>query len=222
MSIECFKNATGEQPYVGIVCHNSIHYLKVNFLLLPSSVTPAPPSSLRYTKVRRDSVTLEWEPPEHDGGSELTGYLIEKRDIRKDRWSFVHKVPHTQRQFEVGGLLTGQEYMFRVRPVNRMGLGEAIQPEEPVKVATPYSKHSNSGNGRLVNFVVPSRSLAAAPLTQSSIIESSIVHVNYHPLPPLTILRGWPSGLHRWCCHATSKQETRVMSCLLYELVTSI
>ena len=48
---------------------------------------------------------------------------------------------------------------------------------------------------------------------QSSTIDSSVVHVvDYCPLPPLTVVRGRPAGLRRWCCNATSKRKTRVTS----------
>ena len=93
-----------------------------------------------YRSVHRDSVTLEWEAPVDDGGSDLTGYLIEKRDARKSRWSFVHKVEPATTQYEVPGLVTGRQYVFRVRPMNKIGLGDALEGQEPVTVQTPYSK----------------------------------------------------------------------------------
>ncbi len=96
---------------------------------------------MTYKSVRRDSITLEWEPPESDGGAEVTGYLIEKREEKKSgRWGYVHKVPATTTMFEVPGLMTGRQYRFRVRPINKMGLGDAIQPEEPVTITSPHSK----------------------------------------------------------------------------------
>ena len=57
------------------------------------------------------------------------------------------------------------------------------------------------------------KSSATAPSTQSSTIESSIVHVvDYRPLRPLTVVRDWPAGLHRWCCHAKSEWKMQVTS----------
>ena len=54
---------------------------------------------------------------------------------------------------------------------------------------------------------------AAGPSTQSSTIESSVVHVvDYRPRQPLTVVRGSPAGLRRWCCHAKSEWKTRVTS----------
>ena len=36
--------------------------------------------------------------------------------------------------------------MFRVRPINRMGIGEAIEQTQPLKVVSPYSKYTNKGS----------------------------------------------------------------------------
>ena len=54
--------------------------------------TPKAPSKIHTKGVRKDSVTLEWDAPVDDGGARLTGYVIEKRDTRKARWTYVHKV----------------------------------------------------------------------------------------------------------------------------------
>lgn len=94
--------------------------------------------------IQRDAVTLEWERPEFDGGAPLTGYVIEKRDARKKRWSYVHKVDAETQQYTVPGLISGHDYFFRIRPVNLVGLGDAIQQDEAVKVQSPYSKWRNS------------------------------------------------------------------------------
>ena len=60
---------------------------------------------------------------------------------------------------------------------------------------------------------VPRKHWAAAQSTQSSTIESNIVHVvDYCPRQPLTVVRGWPAGLHWWCCHAKSECKMRVTS----------
>jgi hypothetical protein len=106
---------------------------------------PPAPSKLTYGRVRKDSVTLEWEAPvEVERAAGLSGYLIEKRELRKDAWTPVKKVTSKVRSYEVPGLLTGREYTFRVRPIGTQGyLGEAIMPERPITVTSQYSKLSN-------------------------------------------------------------------------------
>lgn len=102
---------------------------------------PREPSVARYGRVRRDSVTLEWETPGYEEGS-LTGYLIEKRDVKKDYWAPVQKVPSKVTSYEIPGLLSGREYMFRVRPISHLGFGEPIQPEVPITVGSQYKPPS--------------------------------------------------------------------------------
>ena len=71
----------------------------------------------------------------------LSGYLIEKRDIRKDAWTPVKKVTPKVRTYEVPGLLTGREYQFRVTPIGHHGyLGEPVMPETPITVVSQYSE----------------------------------------------------------------------------------
>ncbi len=105
--------------------------------------TPAPPSRMTYTPIKHDAVKLEWEAPTDDGGSKVTGYLIEKRDARKNRWSYVHKVEHQTLEYEVPGLITGREYTFRVRPMNKIGLGDAYEAPEPIVVQSPFSEYNS-------------------------------------------------------------------------------
>jgi Fibronectin type III domain len=120
----------------------SIYKLNHQFLCYVSSAAQPGLSKLRYGRVRKDTVTLEWEAPsEPDVSLGLSGYLIEKRELRKDTWTPVKKVTPKIRTYEVPGLLTGREYMFRVRPIGVHGyLGEAIMPESPVTIASQYSK----------------------------------------------------------------------------------
>lgn len=117
---------------------------------------PAASSTVRYGRVRRDSVTLEWETPGYDEGA-LTGYLIEKRDVKKDYWAPVQKVPSKVKSYEIPGLLSGREYMFRVRPISQVGLGEPIQPELPITVGSQY-KPPSPPRGPVSTFKVTSSS----------------------------------------------------------------
>ena len=40
----------------------------------------------------------------------------------------------------VPGLMSDKEYMFRVRPVNRVGEGEALEQAQPLRLVSPYSE----------------------------------------------------------------------------------
>lgn len=47
---------------------------------------PSAPRDLKVIEVTRQLVHLSWEAPEHDGGSPLTGYQVEKRDVSRKTW----------------------------------------------------------------------------------------------------------------------------------------
>ena len=39
---------------------------------------PGPPINLQPNDTSKTKTTLTWEPPESDGGSEVTGYYVER------------------------------------------------------------------------------------------------------------------------------------------------
>lgn len=47
---------------------------------------PGPPKNLKVGDITEDSVALSWELPDDNGGSEITGYRVEKRDATKTSW----------------------------------------------------------------------------------------------------------------------------------------
>lgn len=53
------------------------------------SARPSAPKELKYGDITKDSVHLTWEPPDDDGGSPLTGYLVEKREVSRKTWTKV-------------------------------------------------------------------------------------------------------------------------------------
>lgn len=47
---------------------------------------PDPPFGLTIEDIGQDSLILNWNPPAWDGGSNITNYLIEKREIPMSSW----------------------------------------------------------------------------------------------------------------------------------------
>lgn len=59
----------------------------MQYVSLPAR--PSAPRELKVIDMSRNTVQLTWEAPENDGGSPVTGYLIEKRDISRKTWTKV-------------------------------------------------------------------------------------------------------------------------------------
>lgn len=54
------------------------------FLVLDKPLRPTGP--LIAQEIRADHITVAWKKPEDNGGSEITGYVLEKMDMDSGRW----------------------------------------------------------------------------------------------------------------------------------------
>ncbi len=83
------------------------------------SQAPTPPENVIFTNVTKNSVSLAWTKPKHDGGSRVTGYVIEAQKKGTDQWAHVTTVKALD--FTVKNLNENEEYIFRVIAVNSSG-----------------------------------------------------------------------------------------------------
>lgn len=80
--------------------------------------------NLEATDIKQTSAMLSWSPPENDGGSEVSHYIVERREIDRKTWATVKaEVEKDKIPFKVSGLMPGTEYYFRVTAVNEFGSG---------------------------------------------------------------------------------------------------
>jgi titin len=125
---------------------NGYHLLVVDgckaWVSLCSIDVPDKPESVEITDVQKSSVKLQWIPPTNDGGSPITGYLIEKRDMKRPTWTNAGKAPKDATEFVVDKLLEGTEYMFRVIAENKKGPSKPCETTAPVVPKSPYGRQS--------------------------------------------------------------------------------
>ena len=84
---------------------------------------------------------LEWTRPESDGGSPLTGYIIQKKEKGSPYWTNAVHVPPNQTNATVPDLTEGQEYEFRVIAQNAAGQSEPSEPSDLITAKSRYCKN---------------------------------------------------------------------------------
>ena len=83
---------------------------------------------------------LSWEAPEHDGGSPIMRYILEKRDSATAMWSQVGTVDEQTLQLTADKLFEGQSYYFRVTAENQCGRGQSLQTDDATVAKLPYGQ----------------------------------------------------------------------------------
>uniref|UniRef100_A0A803YKV2 Titin n=1 Tax=Meleagris gallopavo TaxID=9103 RepID=A0A803YKV2_MELGA len=84
-------------------------------------------------------MTLTWHPPDDDGDSRITGYIVERKEIRADRWIRANKVPVTMTRYRSTGLVEGLEYEHRITAINARGAGKPSRPSKSVVARDPIA-----------------------------------------------------------------------------------
>lgn len=83
---------------------------------------------------------LQWPAPKNDGGSPITGYIVQKKEKGSPYWVNAVHVPKGQTNTTVPDLTEGQEYEFRVIAVNAAGQSEPSEPSDLVTAKPRYRK----------------------------------------------------------------------------------
>ncbi|XP_009906751.1 myomesin-3 [Dryobates pubescens] len=97
---------------------------------------PGPPYDVRCTEVRDSSLRLHWEAPLYTGAGPVTGYYVEMCEEGAEEWKQINKQPTGSTHLQVSDLETGTCYVFRVRALNKAGVGPPSLPSDPVVAKT--------------------------------------------------------------------------------------
>ena len=101
---------------------------------------PSSPRNVHPVEVDSTYIELAWESPESDGGSAVTGYVVEKRDMKRADFVFVANVDTTTHQYRATRLFEGCDYMFRVFAENQAGLSQPCETDKPITARMPYGQ----------------------------------------------------------------------------------
>lgn len=100
------------------------------------TVLPSPPVTPEAYDKTKDSVSLKWKLPRHDGKGRIFGYLVEYQKPGAVEWIPANETPEQcpDLHYVVTGLTDGQEYTFRIFTVNAAGKSDPAYVKETIKV----------------------------------------------------------------------------------------
>lgn len=111
-----------------------VAFLKVLTYCFVLSLTdkPGPPGGpIEFKTVTAEKITLLWRPPVDDGGAKITHYVVEKRETSRVVWSMVSENLE-ECIITTTKIIKGNEYVFRVRAVNKYGIGDPLESDPVV------------------------------------------------------------------------------------------
>ncbi len=97
-----------------------------------TATVPDAPTGFSAVPVSPTSISLNWNPPQNNGGSPITGYRIDYRIAPSSTYSTLVTLGNLT-TYTHNGLTTAKTYIYRVYAINAIGTGSAT-PEQP---ATP-------------------------------------------------------------------------------------
>jgi len=72
--------------YLVHICSLAIFHRKFTLDIIRTDKPARPIGPLKAEEVRANHIKVKWEKPADNGGSEITGYVLEKMDMDTGRW----------------------------------------------------------------------------------------------------------------------------------------
>lgn len=110
-------------PVVSDISNMSVSVIEISChcFITGFFISAEPPINLRINDITKNSISLVWQKPSYDGGSPITGYIVEKREGVSARWFKANLTNITDTRFTVTGLTQDETYEFRVLAKNAVG-----------------------------------------------------------------------------------------------------
>uniref|UniRef100_A0A4W3JLM7 Myomesin 2a n=1 Tax=Callorhinchus milii TaxID=7868 RepID=A0A4W3JLM7_CALMI len=95
--------------------------------------SPSSPYGITLLDCTNDCMTLGWKAPRYTGGSGVTGYYMDHREVSHINWHESNIKAITSRVYKAENLTEGSFYEFKLSAMNIAGLSLPSEPSHPMK-----------------------------------------------------------------------------------------
>jgi serine protease len=103
--------------------------------LAQSATVPGAPTGLTAVATSATTASLSWSAPANDGGSPITGYVVEE-SIDGSAYAERDRPSATPTEVDFAGLTPGATYRYRIAAINAEGTGAFSAPSDPLTMPT--------------------------------------------------------------------------------------
>ena len=125
-----------EQGVYTLIVENEAGKATAEFNVVALGV-PSPPVKLTVDDITGKSCKLKWNPPVDDGGTAITSYIIEKRDVKHVAYTRLDKT--TLNEFFADKLQKDQKYFFRIFAENKVGISEPCELVDAIESKSKFT-----------------------------------------------------------------------------------
>lgn len=125
---------------------------KTTTVYFPSTDKPDKPTGpIVIEALLKNSVVISWKPPEDDGGSWITNYVVEKCEAKEGaEWQLVSSAISVT-TCRIVNLTENAGYYFRVSAQNTFGISDPLEVPSVVIIKSPFGEY-NCYNFHMAKF----------------------------------------------------------------------
>ncbi|XP_034440429.1 immunoglobulin-like and fibronectin type III domain-containing protein 1 [Hippoglossus hippoglossus] len=97
-------------------------------IVLDKPTPPQGPADIVESAVT--SVEFKWKPPKDSGGCPITGYIIERQQVGRCKWTNLGEICGSDASYRDSGVDPGRRYCYRIRAKTAEGISDYLQTED--------------------------------------------------------------------------------------------